>query len=110
VAAWHILHDETLRTRVMTPLVRFEGLAGEFPQHDFGEVDVRYQDGTAQRVHFFASHLKYSRGWRYHSSRDEKVETLVRALVDHLSLRASDSSESRDGPQGREEKPEFIRL
>ena len=23
--------------------------AGEFSQHDFGEVDVRYQDGTEQR-------------------------------------------------------------
>jgi hypothetical protein len=28
-----------------TPLVRFEGVAGEFSQHDFGQVDVRYLGG-----------------------------------------------------------------
>ena len=43
------------------PLVRFEGLPGEFSQHDFGQVDVRFLDGTTKRVHFFASRLKYSR-------------------------------------------------
>ena len=43
------------------PLVRFEGLPGEFTQHDFGQVDVRYADGATQRIHFFASRLKYSR-------------------------------------------------
>jgi len=26
-------------------VVRFEGLAGEFSQHDFSHVDVRYLDG-----------------------------------------------------------------
>jgi transposase len=52
---------QILRTRVVTPLVRFEGLAGEFSQHDFGEVEVRYHDETTERVHFFASRLKYSR-------------------------------------------------
>jgi hypothetical protein len=51
-----------LRTRVVTPLVRFEGLPGEFSQHDFGEVLVTYQNGTETKVHFFASRLKYSRG------------------------------------------------
>jgi hypothetical protein len=29
---------KTLRVRTVTPLVRFEGLPGEFSQHDFGEV------------------------------------------------------------------------
>jgi transposase len=52
---------QTLRTRVVAPLVRFEGLPGEFSQHDFGEVLVQYQDGTGTKVHFFASRLKYSR-------------------------------------------------
>ena len=42
----------------VTPLVRFEGLAGEFSQHDFGEVEIRYQDGTTEHVHFFASRLE----------------------------------------------------
>ena len=76
---------QTLRTRVVPPLVRFEGLAGEFSQHDFGQVDVRYQDGTEARVHFFASRLKYSRWVEISIVPNEKVETLVRALVDHLA-------------------------
>ena len=42
-------------------MVRFEGLPGEFSQHDFGHVDVKFVDGRKQRVHFFASRLKYSR-------------------------------------------------
>lgn len=50
---------QTLRIKVVTPLVRFEGLPGEFSQHDFGEVRVHYQNGTEEIVHFFASRLKY---------------------------------------------------
>lgn len=37
------------------PVARFEGLPGEFSQHDFGQVDVRFLDGQERRVHFFAS-------------------------------------------------------
>ena len=44
-----------------TPVVRFEGLPGEFSQHDFGHVDVRFVSGEVRRVHFFGSRLKYSR-------------------------------------------------
>src|SRR5262245_25291886 len=44
---------QTLRVRTVTPLVRFEGLPSEFSQHDFGEVWVRYQDDSEERVHFF---------------------------------------------------------
>ena len=76
---------QTLRTRVVAPLVRFEGLPGEFSQHDFGEVVVRYQDGTASKVHFFASRLKYSRWVEVTLVPDQRVEPLVRALVDHLT-------------------------
>jgi transposase len=36
-------------------------------------------------VHFFASRLKYSRWMEVALVPDEKVETLVRALVDHLA-------------------------
>ena len=50
-----------VRPKTVRPLVRFEGLPGEFSQHDFGQVDVRFLDGTRKRVHFFASRLKYSR-------------------------------------------------
>ena len=67
------------------PLVRFEGLPGEFSQHDFGEVDVEFGNGTARRVHFFASRLKYSRWAQVSLVDDERVEALVRALVDHFA-------------------------
>jgi transposase len=75
---------QTLRRRVVTPLVRFEGLPGEFSQHDFGEVRVHYQNGTDEIVHFFASRLKYSRWAEVTLVDDEQVESLVRALVDHV--------------------------
>jgi transposase len=76
---------QTLRVRTVTPLVRFEGLPGEFSQHDFGEVWVTYQDGTETKVHFFASRLKYSRWVEVTLVADERVETLVRALIEHLA-------------------------
>jgi transposase len=75
---------QTVRVHAVMPLVRFEGLAGEFSQHDFGEVLVMYQDGTATKVHFFASRLKYSRWVEVTLVPNERVETLVRALVEHL--------------------------
>ena len=65
----------------MTPLVRFEGLAGEFSQHDFGSVDVRYLDRGVERIHFFASRLKYSRWIDVRLVTDERVEALVRSLL-----------------------------
>ena len=37
----------SLRPKEVKPLVRFEGLPGEFSQHDFGQVDVEFMDGTA---------------------------------------------------------------
>ena len=76
---------QTLRVRTVTPLVRFEGLPGEFSQHDFGEVWVTYQDDREEHVHFFASRLKYSRWVEVTLVADERVETLVRALVEHLA-------------------------
>jgi hypothetical protein len=50
-----------LRPPRAAPVVRFEGLPGEFSQHDFGEVDVHFVSGRHKRVRFFASRLKYSR-------------------------------------------------
>ena len=70
-----------LRSRTTSPLVRFEGLPGEFSQHDFGEVDVRYLDGTQERIRFFASRLKYSRWSEIRIVPDERVEALVRSLL-----------------------------
>src|ERR1051326_881791 len=39
-----------LRPPRAAPVVRFEGLPGEFSQHDFGHVDVRVVDGRKRRV------------------------------------------------------------
>lgn len=66
------------------PVVRFEGLPGEFSQHDFGEVDVRFVDGRKKRVHFFASRLKYSRWAQVTLVPDQTVESLVRPLLEHF--------------------------
>jgi transposase len=70
-----------LRPPRMTPVVRFEGLPGEFSQHDFGHVDVTFVDGRKKRVHFFASRLKYSRFVAVTLVDDERVETIVRCLA-----------------------------
>jgi transposase len=75
----------SLRPKPAKPLVRFEGLPGEFSQHDFGEVEMEFLNGTRQRIHFFASRLKYSRWVRVSLVRDEKVESLVRTLAEHLA-------------------------
>jgi len=74
-----------LRPPVTRPLVRFEGLPGEFCQHDFGHVDVRFLDGTKRRVHFFASRLKYSRWVQVSLVTDETTETVVRSVVEHYA-------------------------
>jgi transposase len=75
----------SLRPKLIKPLVRFEGLPGEFSQHDFGQVVVQFLNGTQQRIHFFASRLKYSRFIRISLVKDETVETLVRTLAEHLA-------------------------
>ena len=74
----------SIRPKTSKPLVRFEGLPGEFSQHDFGKVDVKFLDGSIKRVHFFASRLKYSRYIRVSLVEDEKVESLVRTVAQHL--------------------------
>lgn len=74
-----------LRPMTVRPVVRFEGLPGEFSQHDFGQVEVRYLNGTRKRLHFFASRLKYSRWAEVAIVPNEQAETLVRALVDHFA-------------------------
>jgi hypothetical protein len=46
---------------------------------------VTYQDGTEIKVYFFASRLKYSRWVEVTMVPDERFETLVRALLEHLA-------------------------
>jgi hypothetical protein len=64
--------------------MRFEGLPGEFSQHDFGRVKVRFEDGSIRIVHFFASRLKWSRWVEVTLVENEGVETLVRGLAEHF--------------------------
>lgn len=74
-----------VRPTTPRPMVRFEGLPGEFTQHDFGEVLVRFLNGTTRRVHFFASRLKYSRWVEVSLVPNEQVETLARTLTEHFA-------------------------
>ncbi|MEZ4320786.1 MAG: IS21 family transposase [Myxococcota bacterium] len=67
-------------------VTRFEGLAGEFTQHDFGTVMVTFVDGTTHRVKFFASRLKWSRFAAVTLVPDETAETLVRTLLEHFHV------------------------
>jgi len=73
----------TLRPRPVEPVVRFEGVAGEFSQHDFGHVRVKYIDDHTEMIHFFASRLKWSRLPAVTIVPNEALETLVRTLLDH---------------------------
>jgi hypothetical protein len=61
--------------------VRFEGVAGEFAQFDFGEVSVRLMDGSRRAVHFAAYRLKYSRWMHVEIVPNERVEALIRSLL-----------------------------
>ena len=63
------------------PLTRFEGLPGEFSQHDFGQRWVRFSDGSRKLVRFFASRLKYSRFIDIQIVENEQQETVVRSLL-----------------------------
>lgn len=74
-----------LRPVVTRPMVRFEGVAGEFSQNDFGQVRVKYDDGTVEIVHFFAGRLKWSRWMYVELVKDETEESLIRALLSSFS-------------------------
>jgi transposase len=82
-AFYELIHS--IRPEPVRLMTRFEGLPGEFSQHDFGQVDVCFLDGRKKRVHFFASRLKYSRWTEVSLVPNEQVETLVRVMVDHFA-------------------------
>ena len=81
-------------SRTVTPLVRFEGLPGEFSQHDFGEVWVTYQDGTETKVHFFASRLEVLAVGRGHA-RARRARRNARARAGRASRRLRRHSAGR---------------
>ncbi len=82
-ALYELIHE--VRPKSVRLMTRFEGLPGEFSQHDFGEVDVRFLDGTRKRIHFFASRMKYSRWVEVSIVPNEQVEALVRMMVEHFA-------------------------
>lgn len=63
------------------PIVRFEGMAGEYAQFDFGEVTVTYAGGTKEKLIFFAGRLKYSRYMHVVLVLDQTAETVVRSVI-----------------------------
>jgi transposase len=74
-----------LRPRPVKVGMRFEGVAGEFSQHDFGQIRIRYLSNSEEEgIHFFASRLKWSRWAIVSFVEDESAETLIRTLADHF--------------------------
>lgn len=74
----------SVRPRDVKVEMRFEGLPGEFSQHDFGQIENRFLDGSTKRIHFFASRLKWSRWIEVTLVPNEIAETLIRTLADHF--------------------------
>ena len=75
-----------VRATIPTALqVRFEGVAGEFAQFDFGQVSVRLTDESRRTVHFAAYRLKYSRWIHVVVVANERVEALIRSLLDSFA-------------------------
>ncbi len=81
---YRVLHG--VRATIPAALqVRFEGVAGEFAQFDFGQVSVRLTDGSRRPVHFAAYRLKYSRWVHVVLVPNERVEALIRSVLDSFA-------------------------
>jgi transposase len=63
------------------PVVRFEGLPGEYAQFDFGECEVHFVSTGKERVQFFGGRLKFSRFMHVVLVPNQQAETLVRSLL-----------------------------
>lgn len=70
---------------VQEPVVRFEGLPGEYTQFDFGECEVETAAGII-RVQFFAGRLKFSRFMHVEIVPDQCAETLVRSVISCIAV------------------------
>lgn len=58
---YRLVHQVRPEKPLESPVVRFDGLPGEFVQFDFGQVQVDFRDGTSAKIRFFTGNLKYSR-------------------------------------------------
>lgn len=67
--------------KVQLPVVLFEGVAGEFAQHDFGEVNVTYENGVRERLHFYAGRLKFSRSMQVKTVPNQEIESVIRGML-----------------------------
>ena len=74
-----------LRTQGTRPVRRAGGEAGDFSQHGFGEVLVKWTGGGRERLTFFASRLRYSRYTVVTCVPNQQIEPLVRTLTAHFS-------------------------
>ena len=80
-STFYRLHARVREALPVELMVRFEGVAGEFAQFDFGQTDIRFRAGGKKRIRFAAYRLKYSRWVHVEVVDDERVESLVRALL-----------------------------
>ncbi len=82
------LYDLVKQLRLPEPhfTVRFEAVPGEFSQHDFGQVQVTYNNGHTETLTFLATRMKFSRWVQVSIVPDQSAETLVRAVCDHFDL------------------------
>jgi hypothetical protein len=69
----------SLRPKSAKPLVRFEGLPGEFSQHDFGQIEVQFVDGasrprqnSSRRGHRLSRHPEWFRHPLHHRRRTHR--------------------------------------
>ncbi len=62
------------------PIVRFEGVAGEFGQFDFGTLPVTYLDESKEELTFFAGRLKFSRALHVLLVAGETAEAFLTGL------------------------------
>ncbi len=80
-STFYRLYREVKKTIPVAIMVRFEGVAGEFAQFDFGHTDVRLTSGKRKRIHFAAYRLKYSRWIEVVIVPNERIEPLIRAVL-----------------------------
>src|SRR5262249_19583012 len=73
----------SVRPRRSRPLGDHDRVPGEIARHGFGQVDVRFKDGSERTLAFFVSRLEYSRWVTASIVVDQSVETCVRTVVAH---------------------------
>ncbi|HVV52203.1 MAG TPA: hypothetical protein VHO06_21215 [Polyangia bacterium] len=73
----------SVRPRRSRPLSEHDKVPGEIARHGFGQVDLRFRDGSVRAVTFFVSRLEYSRFTAASIVPDQTLETCVRTLVAH---------------------------